>query len=250
MKAFSLVILALTTLTTVGSPAFAGKNTAPPDPEAALQALTPKPLNQRVPVSIYAFRSEVQEVANNGATDMFMSALVHCGQFRVVERARVNEGALQEKRMNGSGMTTGSSAQKKLRGARYLFEGAVTEANAGQDANQGGINIGGLTLGGGKGKDSIAVDVRILDAETGDVLDAVSVKIPVKSSSVGVSGTAALAETVAEMHGKSANGLTPDVNVQKSHRDGVDATVRAAIDTAVLQIVKRIDLPADDSQAN
>ena len=52
------------------------------------------------------------------------------------------------------------------------------------------------------------------------------------------------------MHGKSANGLTPDVNVQKSHRDGVDATVRAAIDTAVLQLVKRIELPAEDGQAN
>ncbi len=92
--------------------------------------------------------------------------------------------------------------------------------------------------------------MRILDADTGDVLDAVAVKIPLKSSTVAISGTAALAETVAAMHGKSANPLTPDVNAQKSHRDGVDETVRAAIDTAVLQLVKRVELPTDASKTN
>ena len=231
-------------------PAQAGKTQDTPDPAAALEKLPPKPLNQRVPVSIYAFRSEVQEVPDNGATDMFMTALVKSGQFRVVERARLNEGVVQEKRMNGANMTTGSTAEKKLRGAQYLFEGAVTEANAGQDAKQGGISIGGLSFGGGGSKDSIAVDVRILDADTGDVLDSVAVKMPVKSSTLGVSGTAALAQTVASMRGQSANPLTPDVNLQKSHRDGVDETVRAAIDTAVLQLVKRVELPADANNTN
>jgi curli biogenesis system outer membrane secretion channel CsgG len=189
-------------------------------------------------------------VPDNGATDMFMTALIKSGQFRVVERARLNEGVVQEKRLNGSNMTTGSTAEKKLRGAQYLFEGAVTEANAGQDAKQGGISVGGLSFGGGGSKDSIAVDVRILDADTGDVLDSVAVKVPVKSSNLGVSGTAALAQTLASMRGQSANPLTPDVNLQKSHRDGVDETVRAAIETAVLQLVKRVELPADANNTN
>ena len=231
-------------------PAHAGKTPDPPDPAVALEKLTPKPLNQRVPVGIYAFRSEVQEVPDSGATDMFMTALVKSGQFRVVERARLNEGVVQEKRMNGANMTTGSTAEKKLRGAQYLFEGAVTEANAGQDAKQGGISIGGLSFGGGGSKDSVAVDVRILDADTGDVLDSVTVKIPVKGSNTGISGTAAFAQTLASLHGKDANPLTPDVNLQKSHHDGVDEAVRAAIDTAVLQLVKRVELPADTNNAN
>jgi curli biogenesis system outer membrane secretion channel CsgG len=98
-------------------PAHAGKTHDAPDPAAALEKLQPKPLNQRVPVSIYAFRSEVQDVPDNGATDMFMTALIKSGQFRVVERARLNEGVVQEKRMNGANMTTGSTAEKKLRGA-------------------------------------------------------------------------------------------------------------------------------------
>jgi curli biogenesis system outer membrane secretion channel CsgG len=249
MKPYSpatLVMAALLGACTLGAQA---ADAPPADPAAALEKLAPKPLNQRVPVGIYAFRSEVQQVPDTGATDMFVTALIKSGQFRVVERARLNEGVVQEKRMNAANMTTGATAEKKLRGAQYLFEGAVTEANAGQDAKQGGISVGGLTFGGGGSQDSIAVDVRILDADTGDILDSVAVKVPVKSSNAGVSGTAAFAQTLAAMHGQSANPLTPDVNLQKSHTDGVDEAVRAAIDTAVLNLVKRVELPAESGNA-
>lgn len=245
-------ILAATAAATLLGPVAgsASAGNAPPavkDPSAELAKLTPKPLNKRVPVAIYAFRSEVGEVSAGGATDMFMTALIKSSQFRVVERARLNDGVVQEKKMNGAGMTTGSSAQHQLRGAQYIFEGAVTEANASESSNEGGINIGGLQLGGSKSRDSIAVDVRILDADSGDVLDAVNVSLPIKSSSAGVSGVAALADTVASMSGRSTSPLTPDVNVQHSQREGVDKVVRAAIETAVLELVKRVDLSADDA---
>jgi curli biogenesis system outer membrane secretion channel CsgG len=213
----------------------------PKDPGAELQQLTPKPLGERVPVAIFQFRSEVQEVSAGGATDMFVTALVRSSQFRVVDRSRINEGVVAEKKMNAAGMTTGTVAQQQLRGAQYIFEGAVTEANAGESQKQGGINIGGLQLGGGKSKDSVAVDVRVLDADTGDVLDAVTVSLPIKSSNTAISGTAALAGTVASLSGRNANPFTPDVNTQTSAREGVDKTVRTAIESAVLQIIKRID---------
>lgn len=251
MKPLTPATLVLTALlAAVALPAQAGKAQETLPSADALEKLAPKPLNRRVAVSIYEFRSTVQEVPDAGATDMFMTALIKSGQFRVVERARLNEGVVQEKRMNGASMTTGSTAEKKLRGAQYLFEGAVTEANPGQDAKQGGISIGGLSFGGGGSKDSIAVDVRILDADTGDVLDSVAVKVPVKGSTVGVSGTAALAQTLASMHGGSASALTPDVNLQKSHHDGVDEAVRTAIESAVLQLVKRVELPTDAANTN
>ena len=109
------------------------------------------------------------------ATDIFTTSLIESHQFRVVERNRLSQGIVPEKQLNGAGQTTGTVAQHQLRGARYIFEGTVTEANAGADQHQTGVSIGGLTLGGGKNKDTIAIDVRILDAETGDVLDSVSV---------------------------------------------------------------------------
>lgn len=214
----------------------------------AFASLPPKPLEQRVPVAIYEFHSGVEGVSVAAATDIFTTALIESHQFRVVERNRLNQGVVYEKQLNGAGQATGDAAQHQLRGARYLFEGTVTEANPGADQKQGGISIGGLSLGGGKNKDTIAVDVRILDANTGDVLDSVSVSKVLNDSSVGVGGTAAFASTVASMTGHNANPLTPDVSYQSAHKDSVDKALRACIETSVLALIKRVDLSAASSQ--
>lgn len=211
----------------------------------ALQALPPIPLEQRVAVTIYEFRSGVQDVSVAAATDMFTTALIKSGQFRVVERQRLNQGVLYEKQLNNAGQTTGDTAQKQLRGARYIFEGTVSEANAAGSQKQGGISVGGLNLGGGTNKDTIAVDVRILDANTGDVLDSVSVSKVLNDSSSSVSGTAALASTLASMRGRLANPLTPDVNYQSSHKESIDKALRSCIEASVLALVKRVNVTAN-----
>jgi curli biogenesis system outer membrane secretion channel CsgG len=213
----------------------------------ALEALPPKPLEQRIPVTIYEFHSGVPDVSVAAATDIFTTTLIESHQFRVVERNRLNQGVVYEKQLNGAGQATGDAAQHQLRGARYIFEGTVTEANAGADQKQGGVSIGGLSLGGGKNKDTIAVDVRILDANTGDVLDSVSVSKVLNDSAVGVGGTAAFASTLASMSGHNANPLTPDVSYQSAHKESVDKALRACIETSVLALIKRVDLSADAS---
>lgn len=210
----------------------------------ALASLPQKPLEQRVPVTIYEFHSGVQGVSVAAATDIFTTALVESHQFRVVERNRLNQGVVYEKQLNGAGQATGDAAQHQLRGARYIFEGTVSEANPGADQHQGGISIGGLSLGGGKNKDTIAVDVRILDANTGDVLDSVNVSKVLNDSAIGVGGTAAFAGTLASMSGHAANPLTPDVNYQSAHKESVEKALRACIETSVLALIKRVDLSA------
>jgi|SRR5580658_5138162 curli biogenesis system outer membrane secretion channel CsgG len=207
---------------------------------SALEALPPKPLEQRLAVTIYEFHSGSPDVSVTAATDMFTTALVKSGQFRVVERQRLNQGVVYEKQLNAAGQTSGDTAQKQLRGARYIFEGTVTEANASENQRQTGVSIGGLTLGGGKNKDTIAIDVRILDAESGDVVDSVSVSKTLNDKSSGISGTAALANTIASLRGKAANPLTPDVNYQSSHKESLDRALRACIETSVLTLIKRV----------
>jgi curli biogenesis system outer membrane secretion channel CsgG len=251
----SRFIVCLVLCAAAGGAAHAGNQSRAPQindskSTQALQALPPKPLSKRIPVTIYEFRSGVQEITAGAATDMFTTALVKSGQFRVVERARLNQGVVYEKQLNGAGQATGNAAQKQLRGARYVFEGTVSEANVAQDAHQGGINIGGLSIGRGKNKDAIAIDVRIVDANTGDVLDAVDVNKPIDGSSAGISGTAALASSIASMTGHSANPLTPDVNYQSSHKDGVDAALRACIEAAVLALIQRVELTEDSDASN
>ena len=90
-------------------------------------------------------------------------------------------------------------------------------------------------------------DVRILDANTGDVLDSVSVSKALNDSTVGVAGTAAFASTVASMNGRTANPMTPDVNYQSSHKESIDKALRACIETSVLALIKRVDLSANSS---
>ena len=168
----------------------------------ALAALPPKPLEQRIPVTIYEFHSGVPDVSVAAATDIFATTLIEFHQFRVVERSRLNQGVVYEKQLTGAGQATGDAAQHPLRGARYIFEGTVTEANAGAEQKQGGVSIGGMNLGGGKNKDTIAVDARILDANIGDVLDSVSVSKALNDTSVGVGGTASLVSTQASMYAR------------------------------------------------
>lgn len=210
----------------------------------ALAALTPKPYELRVPVTIYEFRTGVPEVNAASATDMFTTALIKSGQFRVIERERLNQGVVLEKQLNAAGQTTGDTAQQQLTGVRYIFEGIVSEANGGEDTHQASINIGGLNLGKGSNKDSIAIDVRIVDARTGEVLDSVDVSQSLNDSSANIGGTLALAQTVAAMHGRNVSPLTPDVNYQSSHKDGVEHALRACIEAAVLELAKRIDANA------
>src|SRR5262249_27011364 len=138
------------------------------------------------------------------------------------------------------GQTTGDIAKSPLRGAQYIFEGVVSEANAAEDTHQASVNIGGLQLGHGANKDRIGIDVRIVDANTGDVLDSIDISKTLNDSSSGLSGTAALVGAVAAMRGRQVSPFVPDVNVQNSHKENVNQALRACLESAVLELVKRV----------
>ncbi len=193
---------------------------------------------ERVAVTIYEFRSSVQVVSAAAALDMFKTALVRTGQFRVVERARLNEGVIREKQLNAQGLASGNAAQQQLRGAEYLFEATVSEANASTSQRSGGVNIAGMTIGGGSNTDSLAIDVRVVSAGDGSVVDAVAVRVPIKSSAASVSGVGNLLGTLMARAGQDTT-FTPDVNAQTSSKDGIDSSLREAIDKAVLELAQR-----------
>lgn len=203
----------------------------------ALKKLPRKP-GERVAVTIYEFRSALPNISATAATDMFKTALVQSGQFRVVERARLNQGVIREKQLQQGGYASGKAGQAQLRGAQYIFEGAVSEANASENQRSGGIGIAGMQVGGGTNRDSIAVDVRIVDAASGDIVDAITVRKSVKSDSGGVSGVGSLLSTIFAQQGHSTT-YAPDVNVQQQRREGVDTAVREAINQAVIELSQR-----------
>lgn len=219
------------------NPRAAAGATAPAVAPAAASKLPAKA--ERVAVTIYEFRSDVPEIGARGATDMFKTALVGNGRFRIVERARLSEGVVREKQLNANGQSTGSSAQKQVTAAEYIFEAAITELSAGDRNSQGGVNIAGLQIGGSSSSDSIGIDVRIIDANSAEVLDAIALRRALKSSGTQVSGTMALLQNVLAQRGKSASIYTPDASLQTSRKDSVDQTLRALIDEAVAQLAAR-----------
>lgn len=201
-------------------------------PRLALQA-------DRVAVTVYEVRSSVPEIGARGATDQFKTALVGNGRFRVMERARFNEGVVREKQLNASGQSSGRSAQQPVAAADFIFEASITEATAGERQAQAGINIAGLQLGGGGSRDSIGIDVRIVDAVSGEIRDAIALRRPLRNSGAQVAGTQGFVQTVLAQRGKSASAYVPDVSLQTSRKDSVDEALRALIVDAVAQLAAR-----------
>lgn len=208
-------------------------------PATAQPAAQPQAARESRPVAtIYEFRSGVSEIGARAATDMFVTALVRAGLFRVVERNRLNEGVVREKQLNANGLASGDSGSTQLHGARYIFEGTISEANAGQEQRSGGVNIGGMEVGGGSNRDVIAIDVRVLDAGTGEVLDVVTVRRAVDAHSSNVSGVGSLIGSVMAASGRSLP-IVPDVHSQQQTRQSVDGAVRSAIEEAVATLGAR-----------
>lgn len=203
----------------------------------AIKALPRKP-GELVTVSIYEFRSAVSEIPARGTTDMFKTALVNSGQFRVVERARLNQGVIPEKQLNASGLSAGKSAKDKLLEAKYIFEGAITEANAGQTQRSGGFSVAGAQIGGSTNRDVIGVDVRVVEVATGAIVAVVTVHKAIASDSSSVSGLGGLLGTVLAQQGKST-AYVPDVQLQQQRKQSLDVALRAAIDQAVIELANR-----------
>lgn len=191
-------------------------------------------------VAIYEFRSAVPEVQVGAAREMFVTALIRSGAFAVAERQRLNEGVMRERQLAQGGTTAAPpAAQGQMTAARYIFEVVVSEANAGANESSGGVNIGGMQVSGGSTADQIGMDVRIVDANTGLVVDAVNVVKKLESSTTNVSGIGSLLNSLASLRGKNLP-VQVDADSRSSRKEGVDRALRSCIEAAVAELARRL----------
>lgn len=105
------------------------------------------------------------------AQDVFITELVKSGKFRVVEREHINA-ILEEKGLVLSGDIDPSTAMEigKLLGAEYLLAGAVTEYGYDEtDVHTPGIRgLPGVSVG--KKTFTAAVNARVFDVSTGEIV--------------------------------------------------------------------------------
>lgn len=243
----AMLVLACATMAAAAPPEY-----EPPvvDAQRSTQMLAnlPRPAGERVTVTVYEFRSSVSEIAARGGTDMFRTALVRSGQFRVVERARLNETVVREKQLNASGLADGNSAEPQLRAAQYIFEGTISGANPSENQRSSTLSFAGVEVGSGRNRDVIVIDVSIIEVATGEILDVVTVKKSVVSSTSSVSGLGnAVGAMLASRGGRGGNGnanpasaLIPDLKTQNQQKESLDDALRAAIDLAVAELARRI----------
>ena len=101
---------------------------------------------------------------------MLSNELSSTGSFRVVERAKL-EKVLEEQNLAASGRVRSGTGAKmgQVTGADYLVMGTVTSYEENTANTGGGLSFRGISLGGKKSEAYIAVDVRVVNATTGEV---------------------------------------------------------------------------------
>ncbi len=109
--------------------------------------------------------------------DMLANELMGTKKFKVVERQKINA-VLAEQDLAASGrVRKGSGASTgQLTGAQYLVTGTVTSYSEDVADTGGGLSFKGISIGGNKGKAYIAVDLRVIDTTTGEVVDSRTVE--------------------------------------------------------------------------
>lgn len=103
---------------------------------------------------------------------MLESALFDSGRFVVVEREKLTDViAEQDLQASGRAAKSKSVAQTgKLRSARYIGTGAVTEVEESQSGGDGAFSFKGISLGGGKSQAQVTVIVKLIDTTTGEIV--------------------------------------------------------------------------------
>ncbi|UCE42886.1 MAG: hypothetical protein JSV17_08030 [Candidatus Aminicenantes bacterium] len=123
-----------------------------------------------------------------GMRDMLTTSLFNSNRYIVLEREQLGE-VLAEQDLGESGrVKKGTEAPiGEIYGAELLITASVTEFKGSAKGVGGGTRILGVNIGGGVKKGHIAIDIRIIDTKTSQIVAATSVEGD--STSFGVSGS-------------------------------------------------------------
>ncbi len=119
-------------------------------------------------------------------TDMLAAELVSTRAFSVLERREL-DAVLGEQDLSESDRIDSKTKlkMKKLKAAQYIVAGTVSAYEENFKGSKGGVRFKGLSLAGGKNKAYIAVDMKIIDTETGEIVDARTIEATSSGTALG-----------------------------------------------------------------
>lgn len=132
----------------------------------------------KIRIAVTAFENKVKTPIpdarwkiGEGLAEILTSELLKTGQFIVVERQAVGD-IVKEQELGMSGLVRqGTAAQTgQMLGAQIVVRGAVTEFE--EQASGGGLGVRSRSFGieGGASNAHVALDIRLIDASTGQVI--------------------------------------------------------------------------------
>jgi curli biogenesis system outer membrane secretion channel CsgG len=113
----------------------------------------------------------------DGMRDMLTTALFNTNRYIVLEREQLEE-VLKEQDLAAAGRVKKETAAPtgEIYGADLIITASVTEFEGGAKGVGGGTRVLGVTVGGGVKKAHLAIDVRIIDAKTSQIVAAATVQ--------------------------------------------------------------------------
>lgn len=123
-----------------------------------------------------------------GLAEMLATELARTGRFTVVERQGLGD-VVQEQGLGQSGLVRRETAAAtgQILGAQYLVRGAVTEFAEQVSGGSGGISTSRVGLQAQGSNARVAIDLRVIDTSTGEVVAShhVSRTVPSVGGAVG-----------------------------------------------------------------
>ena len=127
-----------------------------------------------------------QEIGE-GMAEMLTTELFNCNRFILVERSALNE-ILKEQELGQTGLIRTETAARvgSLAGAQLLIKGVVSEFEYKQAGRGFGFGIEQLRLGLKSSNAHVGIDVRVIDASTGQIIASECASAKAKSSGFSV----------------------------------------------------------------
>jgi curli biogenesis system outer membrane secretion channel CsgG len=104
--------------------------------------------------------------------DMLIGELASTKAFKVLERKEL-DAVISEQRLGASGLVNPKTATKigNLTGAKYIVAATVSSFEENTGDKKGGVSFLGVSVGKDKETAYISVDLKVIDVETGEIVD-------------------------------------------------------------------------------
>ncbi|MBN1614471.1 MAG: CsgG/HfaB family protein [Deltaproteobacteria bacterium] len=115
--------------------------------------------------------------------DMLIAELASTKAFSVLERKEL-DAVISEQTLGASGLVNKKTASKigNLTGAKYLVAATVSSYEEDTGGKSGGVSLFGVSAGLDKEKAYMAVDLKVIDVETGEIVDTRTVEASSQTS--------------------------------------------------------------------